>query len=62
MSKNDGGYGVTGNVSMNILLKLLPTEHRQKYEEYLKKEDLQSYKEYKEWSDNINGFTNTTDL
>ena len=52
---NDGGYGLTGNMSMNTLLKMLPLSVREEYEKHLEKKDKKKYVEFKEWQKQLNG-------
>ena len=53
--KVDGGYGNIGNMSVYIFLSTLPINTRKDYEEYLKKQDSESYGEYKKWEEHLNG-------
>ena len=50
----DGGYGVTENHSLNLLLESLPEDERKEFEKELELEDKEAYLEFKEWQQEYN--------
>ena len=52
--KTDGGYGVAGNISLNLILQDLSEEERKEWEKELLEEDEKAYQEFKEWQKEFN--------